>query len=127
MSFLQNILGNATTANPEEYNPLIENLLVQNEEVFSAFKTLRDFVIFTNERLILIDVQGITGKKKSFKSIPYSQITVFTKETAGTFDMDNEIDIYVRSYPLPIQLKFGKSNNIDPVYQLLSDYVLKVT
>ena len=126
MSFLQNLLGNATTASPEEYNPLISNLLVENEAVFTAFKTLRDYVIFTNERLVLVDVQGITGKKKSFKSIPYSQITVFTKENAGTFDLDSEIDLYVRSYPSPIVLKFGKSSNIDVVYQLLSDYVLKV-
>lgn len=126
MSFLQNIMGNATTANPEEYNPLIASILVENESVFTAFKTLRDFIIFTNERLILIDVQGLSGKKKSFKSIPYSQISVFTKESAGTFDMDSEIDLYVRSYPSPIVLKFGKSSNIDAVYKLLSDYVLKV-
>lgn len=126
MSFLQNILGNATTATPEDYNPLIQNILVEKESVFTAFKTLRDFIIFTNERLVLIDVQGITGKKKSFKSIPYSQISVFTKESAGTFDLDNEIDLYVRGYPAPIALKFGKSSNIDTVYQLLSDYVLKV-
>ena len=82
MSFLQNILGNSTTATPEEYNPLVQNLLVENESVFTAYKTLRDFIIFTNERLILIDVQGITGKKKSFKSISYSRISVFTKESA---------------------------------------------
>ena len=127
MSFLQNLLGNATTATPEEYNPLVSNLLVENESVFTAFKTLRDYIIFTNERLILIDAQGLTGRKKSFKSIPYSQISVFTKENAGTFDLDNEIALFVRGYPMPISLKFGKGSNIDVVYQLLSDYVLKVT
>lgn len=127
MSFLQNLLGNATTATPEEYNSLISNLLIENEVVFTAFKTLRDYIIFTNERLVLVDAQGLTGKKKSFKSVPYSQISVFTKESAGTFDLDSEIDLYVRGYPLPIVLKFGKSSNIDIVYQLLSDYVLKVT
>jgi hypothetical protein len=127
MSFIQNLLGNATTAKPEEYNPLVSNLLVENEAVFTAFKTLRDYIIFTNERLILIDAQGLTGKKKSFKSVPYSQISVFTKENAGTFDLDNEIALYVRGYPMSISLKFGKSSNIDVVYQLLSDYVLKVT
>jgi hypothetical protein len=100
---------------------------VENESVFTAFKTFRDFIIFTNERLILVDAQGLTGRKKSFKSIPYSQISVFTKENAGTFDMDSEINLFVRSYPLPIQLKFGKDSNIDAVYQIISDYVLKVT
>ena len=126
MSLIQSILGNSTQANPADYTPLIQNILIENESVFSAFKTFRDFIIFTNERLILIDVQGLTGKKKSYKSIPYSQISVFTKESAGTFDMDNEIDLYVRSYPTAIQLKFGKDSNIDSVYQLISNYVLKV-
>lgn len=126
MSFLQKILGNSTTASAEEYNPLVQDLLVEDESVFVAFKALRDFIIFTNKRLILIDIQGISGKKKSFKSISYSQITVFTKESAGTFDLDNEIELYIRSYPAPIKLKFGKGSNIDAVYQLLSDYVLKV-
>jgi hypothetical protein len=127
MSFLQNLLGNSTQASPSDYQPLIENILVENESVFTAFKTFRDFIIFTNERLILVDAQGLTGRKKSFKSIPYSQISVFTKENAGTFDMDSEINLFVRSYPLPIQLKFGKDSNIDAVYQIISDYVLKVT
>jgi len=127
MSFFQNLLGNATTASAQEYDPLISNLLIENESVFTAFKTVRDFIIFTNERLILIDVQGLTGKKKSFKSVPYSQISVFTKENAGTFDFDSEINLYVRGYPTAIALKFGKSSNIDIVYQLLSDYVLKVS
>jgi hypothetical protein len=126
MSFLQNLLGNSTQANPNDYNPLIQDILVENESVFTAFKTFRDFIIFTNERLILVDVQGISGRKKSFKSVPYSQITVFTKENAGTFDLDSEINLYVRAYPSPIQLKFGKDSNIDAVYQIISDYVLKV-
>lgn len=126
MSFLQNLLGNSTQASSADYQPLIQNVLVENESVFTAFKTFRDFIIFTNERLILVDVQGLSGKKKSFKSIPYSQICVFTKENAGTFDMDSEINLYVRSYPMAVQLKFGKDSNIDLVYQLISDYVLKV-
>ncbi len=127
MSFLQNMLGNATTATPEEYNPLVSNLLIENESVFTAFKTIRDYIIFTNERLILVDAQGLTGRKKSFKSLPYSQISVFTKESAGTFDLDSEIQLYLKGYPSPVSLKFGKSGNIDVVYQLLSDYVLKVS
>ena len=127
MSFLQNVLGNYTTADPSQYSHLIENFLVENESVFTAFKTIRDFIIFTNERLILIDIQEITGKKKSFKSVPYSQISVFTKESGGNFDLDSEIDLYVRGYPGVIQLKFGKSSDIDSVYKILSAYVLEVS
>lgn len=104
---------------------MIEGILVENESVFTAYKTIRDFIIFTNKRLILIDVQGITGKKKSFKSVPYSNIQIFIKESAGTFDLDNRIDLYVLGYPAVLSLNFSRDTNIDEVYQLLSDYILK--
>lgn len=125
MSLLQHLSGNSTNAKPEQYNPLIEGILVENESVFTAYKTIRDFIIFTNKRLILIDVQGITGKKKSFKSVPYSNIQIFIKESAGTFDLDNRIDLYVLGYPAVLSLNFSRDTNIDEVYQLLSDYILK--
>jgi hypothetical protein len=126
MSVLQSLLGNASQADPSQYQPLIEPILVKGEEVAYAFKTFRDLIIFTNARLVLIDVQGLTGKKKSFKSIPYSEIAVFTKESAGTFELDSEIDLYVRAHG-QIELQFRKEDNqsIDAVYNLLSEYIIK--
>lgn len=122
---LQNLIDNATQANASQYQPLMDPILVEREEVVYAFKTIRDFIIFTNVRLVLIDVQGLTGKKKSFKSIPYPEIAVFTKESAGTFDLDSEIDLYVRAHGM-IQLQFGKEDtqSVDAVYNLLSRYTL---
>jgi Bacterial PH domain len=127
MSLFQNIMGNTTEAEASQYKSIINPILVQGETVTFAYKLLRDLIIFTNERLILVDVQGLSGKKKSIKSIPFSTISVFTKENAGTFDMDSEITLYVRGYPIPISLKFGKNSNIDGVYQVLSEKVLQVT
>ena len=68
---------------------LITPLLVSGEEIISEYQAIRDFVVFTNKRIIAVNVQGITGSKKDFTSIPYSKIQVFSVETAGTFDLDS--------------------------------------
>jgi len=126
MSFIQKLAGNSVTISKEEAKDQIGDILIPKEEIFSSFKGFRDLIIFTNERLIVVDVQGLSGKKKSFKSIPYSQISIFTKESAGTLDMSNSISLYVRAYPIPIELKFSKDSDIDSIYQLLSEYILEI-
>jgi hypothetical protein len=63
--------------------------------VHTAYLLIRDTILFTDRRLILIDKQGITGKKTEYHSIPYRSITHFAVETAGTFDLDAELKIWV--------------------------------
>lgn len=62
--------------------------------MISCFKAVRDFVVFTDKRLVAVNVQGITGKKRDFTSLPYSKIQAFSIETAGTFDLDAELDLW---------------------------------
>jgi len=73
---------------------LVQPMLIDGEEIFATFKAIRDMVIFTNKRVISINVQGITGKKKDFTSLPYSKVQAFSVETAGTLDLDCEIDLW---------------------------------
>ena len=80
--------------------------------------------VFTNKRLILVDKQGITGSKVDYQSIPYSSITKFSKESAGLLDLDAELKIWVRGESLPIKKQFGKDNNINEVYVILSQHIL---
>ena len=70
-------------------------LLLPDEEVLQAFQGIRDMVVFTSKRIIAINVQGITGRKKDFTSLPYSRIQAFSIETAGTFDLDAELQIWL--------------------------------
>lgn len=84
---------------------------------------IRDMFLFTNRRLILIDVQGLTGKKVEYRSIPYSKITQFSVETAGHFDLDAELKIWVSGLAMPIQKTFNKSSNIYAVQAELSRHV----
>ena len=73
----------------------VANLLIENEQVVSSYVSMRDRVVFTNKRIISINVQGITGSKKDFTSFPYSKIQFFSDETAGTIDLDSELELFL--------------------------------
>jgi hypothetical protein len=75
------------------YGTIVSNILIEGESVLASFKTVRDGIVFTDKRIIAVNVQGFTGKKKDFTSLPYSKIQAFSIETAGTFDLDAELDL----------------------------------
>ena len=75
----------------------VQMLLIQGEQVVAGFKTVRDKVVFTTKRIIAINVQGITGKKVDYTSIPYAKIQTYSVETSGTFDMDCELELWISS------------------------------
>ncbi|MGS0973098.1 MAG: PH domain-containing protein [Candidatus Izemoplasmataceae bacterium] len=92
------------------YGKLAEELLVEGEEILGAYKSVRDGIVFTSFRLIIINVQGITGKKKDFTSIPYNKINVYSVETSGVFDLEAELVIYVSSIGQMLFEFKGRSN-----------------
>ena len=72
----------------------MSSLLVEGEKIIGAYQDVRDHVVFTDKRIISVNVQGITGKKKDFTTLPYTKITAYSVETAGTFDLESELDLY---------------------------------
>jgi hypothetical protein len=101
-------------------------LLIEGEQIELGFKLIRDTFIFTNKRLITIDVQRLTGSKTEYLSITYKSISRFSIETAGTFELDAELKIWVSSETQPgIRKKFNKSVNVYEVQTLLASHVLK--
>ncbi len=125
MSVIQKLFGNAVEANKVDIALEFAEILVQGEDVIAGYKLFRDSIVFTSERLIKIDVQGLTGSKVSYESTPYSSIKVFSMETAGTLDMDCEIKLHVQGMGLPVSLKFRKGTNLNPIYKILSTYTLR--
>lgn len=126
MGLFSALMGNAGTANPEELNKNYGQLLCEGEEIELGFKLIRDTFIFTNKRLILVDKQGITGSKTEYKSISYKSITRFSVETAGTFDLEAELKIWISSEQQPsITKQFNKSVNVYEVQKILAFHVLK--
>ncbi|WP_264531252.1 PH domain-containing protein [Flavobacterium sp. N502540] len=125
MGIFSAILGNAGSVSQEELLKKYGQLLTDREEIEMGFKLLRDTFIFTNKRLILVDVQGLTGSKTEYKSIAYKSITRFSVETAGTFDLDAELKIWVASELHPSIVKqFNKSVNVYDVQKVLAFHVL---
>lgn len=124
MGFLDGVLGNAAEVSVDSIEKEFSNLLAQGEKIEKAYKLVRDVFIFTGKRLILVDKQGVTGKKTEYHSIPYSKITHFSIETAGNFDLDAELKIYVSGGSGPIQKQFNKSLNIYEIQSVLAKYVL---
>jgi hypothetical protein len=124
MEVVSSILGNAGVVAPEELSKKFSQLLIDEERMEVGFNVFRDTFIFTNKRLILIDVQGLTGKKIDYLSIPYGKITRFSIETAGNFDLDAELKIWIGSESVPLQKKFNKKVNVYELQQVMALHVL---
>lgn len=101
----------------------IQPLLVTNEQVLSAYKGIRDYVVFTDKRVISVNVQGMTGKKKDFSSLPYSKISAFSVETAGVLDMDSELEMYFSGLG-KVKFEFSGQSNIVQIGQIIANYTL---
>lgn len=126
MGIFSALLGNAGTVNQETLIKDYGKLLIEGETIELGFKRIRDTFIFTNKRLILIEKQGITGSKMEYKSIIYKSISRFSIETAGTFDLEAELKIWVSSETNPSIIKqFNKSVNVYDVQTVLAHHVLR--
>ncbi|OCA84444.1 cytoplasmic protein [Bacillus sp. FJAT-27225] len=125
MGFLDGLMGNASEVSLPEVQKEFAKVLAPEEKIEKAYRLVRDMFIFTNRRLILVDKQGITGKKTEYHSIPYRNITHFSIETAGSFDLDAELKIWISGSQLPLQKQFNKSLNIYELQSVLAAYVLK--
>ena len=124
MGLLSGLMGNASEVDNDDLEELLANTLIDGETVQRAYKVIRDMFIFTNKRLIIIDKQGVTGSKVEMLSIAYSKITKFSKESAGHFDLDAELKIWVGSDPTPISKDFKAGDNINEVYRIISEFAL---
>jgi hypothetical protein len=126
MGIFSALLGNAGAVDKESLLNDYGKLLIEGESIELGFKLIRDTFIFTSKRLILIEKQGITGSKIEYKSIIYKSISRFSIETAGTFDLEAELKIWVSSEVNPSIVKqFNKSVNVYDVQNVLAFHVLK--
>jgi hypothetical protein len=109
--------------NPQEIQAQLAPLLVDGEGVYLSFKGVRDFVAFTNKRLIAVNVQGLTGKKRDYSSLPYNKIQAWSVETAGTFDLDAELELWVSGLG-KVHLDFKGRVDIQTIGKLIGQHVL---
>lgn len=110
-------------AAPGSFNSELAPLLVSGEEIVGCYKSIRDGAAFTNKRIFIINIQGMTGKKKDITSLPYSKIQAFSTETAGVFDMDSELEMWFSGLG-KVKLEFTGSTNIAEICKMISTYTL---
>lgn len=110
-------------AKENDVSSTLSNLLIPGEEIIGVYKGIRDSVTFTNKRVIALNVQGFTGKKKDFTSLPYSKIQAFSVETSGVFDMDSELEIYFSGLG-KVKFEFTGNCDIVKIGQTIGNFIL---
>lgn len=125
MGLFSGLMGNASKQDNDKVERDLEAVLIPGEQVELAYVLVRDLIVFTEKRLILVDKQGVTGKKTSYKSLPYKSISRFTVETSGHFDLDAELKIWVSSAMEPAEiLQFKSDSSVLDIQQALAAAVL---
>eukprot|EP00764_Aduncisulcus_paluster_P012484 gnl/Carplike_NY0171/550_a752_1806.p1 GENE.gnl/Carplike_NY0171/550_a752_1806~~gnl/Carplike_NY0171/550_a752_1806.p1 ORF type:complete len:142 (-),score=16.87 gnl/Carplike_NY0171/550_a752_1806:228-605(-) len=125
MGILDGLMGNASEIDIDDVQEELSPILGDSERVERAFKVIRDMYVFTSGRLILIDKQGLTGKKVEYLSIPYKSISNFSVETAGHFDMDSELKMWVSGRHDPIIKELKKGSDVVGIQKLLANKILR--
>ncbi len=125
MGLLDGLMGNASKVDASKIQQEFAQILAPGEKVEHAYQLIRDYFVFTDKRFVLVDKQGFTGSKVEYHSVPYKSITHFSIETAGTFDLDAELKIWISSNPIPLQKTFNKRLSIYEVQSVLASYVLR--
>lgn len=108
---------------PNAFNSELMPLLVDGEQIISSYKSIRDGVAFTNKRIFVINIQGMTGKKKDITSLPFSKVQAFSTETAGVLDMDSELELWFSGLG-KVKLEFAGNTDIGKICKLISELVL---
>ncbi|EPT67780.1 hypothetical protein SAG0066_01075 [Streptococcus agalactiae CCUG 38383] len=82
MGIFSGLMGNASQMDTDKVENQLSDILISDEQVDLAYTLIRDLIVFTNYRLILVDKQGVTGKKVSYNSIPYASSNRTSRSTS---------------------------------------------
>lgn len=126
MGIISGLMGDASGTDIEAVKKDYGKLLGQNEQVVQAYQWIRDLMIFTDYRLIMVDIQGATGKKVNYHSVPYKSIRHFEVESAGHIDLEAELKIWVADMgTTPLVKTFSKDADVYKVQALLAECIVK--
>ncbi len=124
MGLIGAMIGNAGPRDTEDLARDYGELLAEGERIEMGFKVIRDACLFTDRRVILIDRQGVTGKKTEILSVPYRAISHFSLESAGHLDLESELRIWVTAATEPtVRTTFDRSVDVCAIQRLLAAHV----
>lgn len=116
---------NTGSSEAKKFHSSYGPLLVDGEIIEVGFVVFRDTFLFTNKRLILVEIKGISGKQLEYISIPYGKIMKFSVQTGNSFDLDAELKLWIGNDALPLEKKFNQDVNVYEVQKVLASHVLK--
>ena len=119
LEFKKSLFQSLHLANYDTYSDLLEPYLAPGEEILLTFQALRDGMVLTDKRIITVDIEAMTGKKKDITFLPYSIVQAFALETDGPIDPDTQITIWFRSLG-HLRFSFASSSDARQVTLLLS-------
>ena len=124
VNFNQDSVWNLKPIRVDAVKGEVNGLLIGGEEVVMAFQTVRDQLLFTNKRIIAVDVQGITGKRKSFSTMPYSKIQYFSIQTPGFGELIPDSELFIMfSNTFTAKFEFKGGVDIGRIGRMISEYV----
>lgn len=126
ISFSENSMVNLQKIENKDINQNANALILEGEEIIGVYKTIRDQIIFTNKRIMTVDVKGITGKRQEIFSLPYSKIQYFGIQTVGFAELipDSELAIFFNN-GLKANFEFKGNNDILEIGKNISKYTLE--
>lgn len=107
----------------DEYKDLIGNILTSSERIIHTYKSVRDGLVFTNKRVMAINIQGLTGKKKAITILPYDRIQAFSIETAGVIDLDSELYLWFSGMG-QIKFEFTSRTDVAAICRCISECIM---
>lgn len=112
-----------TQVDNDTYAEKLASMLLDDEQIISTFRTVRDGVVFTDKRIISINVQGVTGKKVDYTSLPYKRIQAYSVETAGVIDLDSELDLWFAGMG-HVRFEFSARCDVGRICKYISERML---
>lgn len=86
MEFPEKPMDNLIRIKEKELCKNAQALLLETEMVIGAYKTVRDQVVFTSRRIIMVNMQGVTGTRQEIFVLPYREVLHYGIQTAGFGD-----------------------------------------
>jgi len=123
IDFSNAVFVKMTPVNIKIFGHQVQPLLIPGEEIIATYQAIRDGVVFTNKRIITVNIQGFSGKKMDMTSLPYNRIQAFSVATAGFMDFDAELDLWFNGVG-KVRFEFAPNTDIEQICQLLSTNIL---
>ena len=123
IDFNQNTFFKLKATDAEKGKKLTEELRIPDEQVLSAFRDVRDWVVFTDRRIISVNVESVTGKKKNFTSLPYAKVSAFSVETAGVLDIDSRMELWFSGLGR-VRFEFTGGSDVVAISRTIARYAL---